>query len=145
MIGGFAVVERIPVLWGDMDAFGHVNNTRFIRWFESARIAHFQRVGIKTAEAVGVAPILAHVSCDYLAPVEFPNEVLVGARVTRIGTTSLTHEYVVALVGRPDQPVAQGTGVIVMYDYDAGTKVPIPEGVEQAIRDLDGISEERSR
>ena len=145
MIGGFAVVERIPVLWGDMDAFGHVNNTRFIRWFESARIAHFERVGIKTAEAVGVAPILAHVSCDYLAPVEFPNEVLVGARVTRIGTTSLTHEYVVALVERPDQPVAQGTGVIVMYDYDAGTKVPIPGGVKQAIRDLDGISEGRSR
>ena len=36
MIEGFAVVERIPVLWGDMDAFGHVNNTRFIRWFETA-------------------------------------------------------------------------------------------------------------
>ena len=139
MIEGFAVVERLPVLWGDMDAFGHVNNARFIRWFESARIAHFQRVGIKTAQAVGVGPILAHVSCDYLAPVDFPGEVLVGVRATRIGKTSLTHEYVVTLSGRPDQAVAKGTGVIVMYDYDAGTKVPVPEDLKERIRELDGL------
>ena len=139
MIEGFEVVVRLPVLWGDMDAFGHVNNTRFIRWFESARIAHFERVGIETGAAVGIGPILAHVSCDYLAPVDFPGEVLVGVRATRIGTTSLTHEYVVTLSDRPDQPVAKGTGVIVMYDYDTGTKAPVPDDLRQRIRDLDGL------
>ena len=139
MIDGFSVVERIPVLWGDMDAFGHVNNTRFIRWFESARIAHFEQVGITTAQAVGVAPILAHVSCDYLAPVDFPNEVLVGARVSKLGTTSLHHEYVVALADAPDRPVARGVGVIVMYDYDTGAKVPIPDDLRARIREFDGV------
>jgi acyl-CoA thioester hydrolase len=139
MIEGFAVVERIPVLWGDMDAFGHVNNTRFIRWFETARIAHFQRIGIKTAEAKGVAPILAHVSCDYLAPVDFPAAILAGARVTTIGETSFRHEYVITLADAPDRPVAKGMGVIVMYDYDAAEKVPVPDDLKQRIRDLDGI------
>ena len=139
MIDGFSVVERLPVLWGDMDAFGHVNNTRFIRWFETARIAHFQRIGVKTTEAAGVAPILAHVSCDYLAPVDFPAEILVGARVTRLGTTSVTHEYVVTLVGDPQRPVARGTSVTVMYNYDTAEKAPIPEDLKQRIRDLDGI------
>jgi acyl-CoA thioester hydrolase len=138
MIEDFAVVERIPVLWGDMDAFGHVNNTRFIRWFESARIAHFQRVGIETGEAAGVAPILAHVSCDYIAPIDFPNEILAAARVSKIGTTSLTHEYVVALSSAPEQPVAKGIGVIVMYDYDAATKVRLPDALKERIRELDG-------
>ncbi|MBT8216239.1 MAG: acyl-CoA thioesterase [Acidimicrobiia bacterium] len=140
MIEGFAVVERVPVLWGDMDAFGHVNNTRFIRWFETARIAHFRRVGIKTAEAVGIAPILAHVSCDFLSPVDFPADILVGARTTKLGTTSMIHEYVVARADNPQQPVAKGTGVIVMYDYDAAEKAPIPEDLKQRIRDLDGDS-----
>ncbi|NNC91545.1 MAG: acyl-CoA thioesterase [Acidimicrobiia bacterium] len=139
MIEGFAVVERIPVLWGDMDAFGHVNNTRFIRWFETARIAHFGRVGITTARAEGVAPILAHISCDYLSPVEFPAEIVVGARVSHIGTTSFRHEYVVALSEAPDSPVARGTSVIVMYDYQSGNKVPIPEDLKARIRDLDGL------
>ena len=140
MIDGFAVVERIPVLWGDMDAFGHVNNTRFIRWFETARIAHFERVGIATARAEGVAPILAHVSCDYLAPVEFPAEILAGARVSRVGRTSFHQEYVVALVDAPDQPVARGTGVIVMYDYSSGHKVPISDDLRTRVRELDGLA-----
>lgn len=46
---GFPVVVRIPVLWGDMDALGHVNNARYFAWFESARIALFERVGEKVA------------------------------------------------------------------------------------------------
>ena len=139
MIEGYAVVVRLPVLWGDMDAFGHVNNTRFIRWFESARIAHFERVGIETAAAVGVGPILAHVSCDYIAPVDFPAEILVGVRATRIGKTSINHEYVVTLSDRPEQPVAKGSGVIVMYDYDAGAKVSVPEDLKARIQELDGL------
>ena len=139
MIDGFAVVERIPVLWGDMDAFGHVNNTRFIRWFETARIAHFQRVGITTAEAVGVAPILAHVSCDFIAPLDFPNDVLVGARVSKVGTTSFHQEYVVALAGAPEQVVARGVGVIVMYDYDTGQKASITDALRASISALDEL------
>jgi len=139
MIEGFAVVERIPVLWGDMDAFGHVNNTRFIRWFETARIAHFSRVGITTTQAEGVAPILAHVSCDYLAPVEFPAEILAAARVSRIGRTSFHQEYAVAMSDAPDRLVAKGTGVIVMYDYSSGHKVPIPDDLRARIGELDGV------
>lgn len=139
MIDGFAVVERIPVLWGDMDAFGHVNNTRFIRWFETARIAHFQRIGVKTTAAVGVAPILAHVSCDFIAPVDFPNDVLVGARTSKIGTTSFHQEYVVALADAPEQPVARGVGVIVMYDYDSGTKASVPVDLRESMRAFDGL------
>ena len=141
MIEGFAVVERIPVLWGDMDAFGHVNNTRFIRWFETARIAHFQQMGIETVEAVGVAPILAHVSCDFIAPVDFPNDILVGVRVTKIGSTSFHQEYVVTLADDSSQPVAKGTSVIVMYNYDTAGKVPISDDLKQRIRDLDGIED----
>jgi acyl-CoA thioester hydrolase len=139
MIEGFKAVERIPVLWGDMDAFGHVNNARFIRWFETARIAHFQQVGIKTAAAVGVAPILAHVSCDFIAPVDFPNDVLVGARVSKVGTTSFHQEYVVALAGAPEQAVARGLGVIVMYDYDTGQKAAIPDDLRASLAAFDEL------
>src|SRR4051812_27249954 len=40
------VTVEIPVAWGDMDAFGHVNNTVYFRWFESARIAYFEKIGL---------------------------------------------------------------------------------------------------
>jgi acyl-CoA thioesterase FadM len=31
--------------WGEMDALGHVN-IRYIAWFETARIALFERLGM---------------------------------------------------------------------------------------------------
>ena len=42
----FAITIELPVLWGDQDAFGHVNNTVPIRWFELARMAYFERTGM---------------------------------------------------------------------------------------------------
>ena len=44
-------VDR-PVRWGDMDAFQHVNNTVYFRWFECARLEYFQAVGFDAAEAL---------------------------------------------------------------------------------------------
>ncbi len=55
----FPVVLAIPVAWGDMDAMGHVNNTVYLRYFESARIAYFERVGfLEEMASSGVGPIL---------------------------------------------------------------------------------------
>ncbi len=45
-LAGFPVVLAVPVWWGDQDAFGHVNNTVYLRWFESARIAYSREVGL---------------------------------------------------------------------------------------------------
>ena len=42
---GFPIVIELPVQWGEMDAYGHVNNTVLFRYFESARMAYFERCG----------------------------------------------------------------------------------------------------
>ena len=55
---GFAITVELPVLWGDMDALGHVNDAVYARWLEEARIRYFERVG--PFEPDGVGPILAH-------------------------------------------------------------------------------------
>ena len=39
----YPVVIEIPVAWGEMDAFQHLNNIVYFRYFESARIAYFER------------------------------------------------------------------------------------------------------
>ena len=65
----YPVHLEIPVAWGDMDAFGHVNNTVYFRWFESGRMALFERIGIGSERPERVGPILASTSCEFLAPV----------------------------------------------------------------------------
>lgn len=120
----FPVTITFPMHWGDMDALGHANNACFFRWFESARIACFARVGLGDAHTTGVGPILAHTECDYLAPLHWPADVVVGVRVTEIGRTSVAMSYA---AWRADgaATVARGASVIVLVRYATGEKLPI--------------------
>src|SRR5277367_5877386 len=95
-LADFPVVIALPVQWGDQDAFGHVNNTIYFRWFESARIAYFERIGLNhLLEHEPIGPILASMSCDYRRPVTYPDTVDIGMRVSRIGRTSVGMEHAV--------------------------------------------------
>ena len=133
----FPIELEVPVAWGDMDAFAHVNNTVYLRWFESGRIAYFRAVGIEGASNdAKVGPILARATCDYKIPVEFPDTVTIRARVSKLGNTSFTMSYQVASDVHGGRIAAQGEGIVVMFDYGAGVKVPIPDELRKRIRDL---------
>jgi acyl-CoA thioester hydrolase len=132
----YPVRVRIPVLWGDMDALGHVNNARYFTWFESARIALFERVGLAATGTPALGPILAHTWCDFLAPIRFPAEVAVGTRIEKLGTTSFTMGYAVAVAADPGRLAARGEGVVVLIDYRTGARVPIPDELRAALTAL---------
>ncbi|MFW6242474.1 MAG: acyl-CoA thioesterase, partial [Thermodesulfobacteriota bacterium] len=94
LLAAFPVVIDIPVAWGEMDAFGHVNNIIYFRYFESARIAYFDHVGYEALmEEEGLGPILAATSCRYRVPLTFPDTVSVGARVASVDTDRFRMEY----------------------------------------------------
>jgi acyl-CoA thioester hydrolase len=134
----YPVTVEFPIHWGEMDAFGHVNNARFFTWFESARIAYFQAVGITTQRPDAVAPILAAAHCDYLEPVVFPLRLCVGARATKVGNSSFTLEHAVWPLAAPERLLARGTSVVVLLNYATGEKVRIPEAIRTAIAALQG-------
>lgn len=129
---------EVPVAWGEMDAFQHVNNTVYLRWFESARIAYFDRAGMlqrMTAQKIG--PILARQSIDYRLPVVFPDTVTVSATVLRLGTTSLVMGYRLTSRAKQGALVAEGESVVVMIDYASGRKVELDPQLEAAIGDVE--------
>lgn len=128
-LAGFPVILEIPVQWGELDAYGHVNNTVFFRYFESARIAFLETVGlIATMERDGVGAILHSTSCRFRRPLFHPDSVLVGGRATAVAEDRFTMGYRVVSLGQ-DAVVADGEGVIVCYDYRARAKVPLPAPV----------------
>ena len=56
----YPVVLNQDIIWGDMDAFGHINNSVYFRYFEDARIAYFDQIGVhEHKKQFGVGPILA--------------------------------------------------------------------------------------
>jgi acyl-CoA thioester hydrolase len=113
----FAFTIELPILWGDQDAFGHVNNTVPIRWFESARIAYLERSGMGALlQANGLASILAAVSCNYRLQMHYPDTVHIGCRISRLGRSSLTMEHAVYSVSQ-QAIAAEGGATIVVFDY----------------------------
>jgi acyl-CoA thioester hydrolase len=137
-VKGFAYTTRVRVLWGDLDALGHVNNTRFFRWFEQARIEYFEKLGESALSGKNtVGPILAHASCDYMGPVRYPADLEVGVRVIKTGETSVAMEYAVAAADAPDTALARGASVVVMIDYATMQKVRVPDEMRARIEALE--------
>ena len=78
----FPVSVDIPVAWGEMDAFGHVNNVVFFRYFETVRIAYFERLLGSGFSSPDFMPILANTECSYKRPVVFPDTLQAEAAVS---------------------------------------------------------------
>ena len=134
----FPVVIRVPILWGDQDAFGHVNNTVPIRWFESARIAYLEQSGVGAAMSErGLDPILASVRSDYRRQLKYPDYVQLGARVTRLGNSSVTMQH--AVYSEDQQAVAvEGQAVFVVFDYKENASCPVPDEARAAVEKIEG-------
>ena len=139
-LGRWPVSLEVPVAWGDMDAFEHVNNTVFLRWFESARIAYFERLGfLDRMEADGVGPILARATCDYRLALRYPDRVRVEATVTRLGNSSFVMGYRVHSI-QQGALAAEGEGVVVLFDYGTEQKAQLDDGLRAAIEALEATS-----
>lgn len=132
------VVVCHPIAWGDMDAFGHVNNTVYFRHFEHARIAYFERVAVlEVMKATGVGPILSKTSCRFRIPLAYPDAVWIGARVSEVGEDRFTMKYVV-VSEQHGAVAAEGEGVLVTFDYANKQKARVPEAIRAGIAELEG-------
>lgn len=138
LLRDYPVAIEIPVAWGEMDAFQHLNNVVYFRYFESARIAYFDAIDmLAEMEASGVGPILAETRCRYRIPLTFPDTVVVGARVSALAPQGFMMQYAVAS-RRHAKIAAEGDGRIVTLNYAKGSKAPLSEPVRSRIQALEG-------
>lgn len=135
---GYPVLLEIPVAWGDMDAFQHVNNTVYFRWMESGRIAYFTRMDVPGfRDLTGVGPILHSTQCRYRIPLTFPDTVTVASRVVSVEEDRMTMEQIV-VSHQHAKVAATGSGVIVTFDYVQGRKAPVPDAVRARVAEIEG-------
>jgi len=137
-LGRWPVTIEVPVAWGDVDAIGHVNNVVYLRWFESARIAYWERVA-ETHRIHELGPILARQEIDYKLPLRYPDRVRASVTVTKLGRTSFTMGYRIHSVTL-GAVAAEGQGVCVMFDYQRGEKIPIPDDLRSAVLALEAAA-----
>jgi acyl-CoA thioester hydrolase len=137
LMADYPVVIEIPVVWGEMDAFQHVNNVVYFRYFESARIAYFEKLDVMDLmNRTGIGPILATTSCRFRAPLTYPDKVLIGAKVTNIEQDRFTMNHLV-VSKRLQKVAAEGDGLIVAFNYRENKKATISDELKQRIQDVE--------
>ena len=122
------------VEWADMDAFQHVNNAVFFRYFERVRIAFMEHAGMaSTIQGTGFGVILASTQCRFRVPLTFPDTLLIGTAICDLEADRFRMKYGV-YSRRLAVLAAEGDGVIVGYDYGRGGKAPFPDDLRARLQ-----------
>jgi len=127
----YAVSVPIPLRWPDMDAFGHVNNTAFLRFFEDARFTAFPAAGVGTGGLMSTRALLAaRHEVEYRAPLLYGrHQLTIDIWATRLGSSSVDVAYqAVATDGDEQASVAAvARSRMVMVDVTSGRPQPLDD------------------
>jgi acyl-CoA thioester hydrolase len=129
----YPVIHEQTVAWGDMDAFGHVNNVQYYRYIESARIAYLMVLNIFEND---ILTVVASNQCKYLRPVFYPDVLYIGARIEELRNSAFRMHYMLWSQAQ-NQVVATGEAVLVCVDKQTSHKVNIPELIRNRIIQLE--------
>lgn len=119
---------RIPVRWGDMDAYGHVNNTVYFRFFEQARCEWIEHMGFRVSPEAATGPVIINASCTFLAPVNYPATVIIKMYAGDPGRSSVMTWYELFIEGE-ERLYAEGAVKTVWMDMRSGKSAPLPDKV----------------
>ena len=136
----FHFYHPIEVRYGDLDPQGHVNNAKFLTYFEQARIHYFVQLGLfgKDRSFMEVGFILADVHVVFLSPILLGMDVRAGLRTSKLGNKSMDVEHIlVDEVSKKE--LARGETVLVTFDYRTGRSIPIPDEWRKKIREFEGL------
>ena len=143
LLKGFPVVVEQAVVWGEMDAYRHVNNVVYFRYFENARLEYFRRVGWPEVEqATGVSPILAATRARFRKALTYPDDIAVAARVHVLGADRFTLEHRI-VSRRLGAVVTEGEGTVVAYHHGRHEKAPLPDELRRRIVELEASAGNR--
>ncbi len=132
-LAGYLALVTLPVQWGDQDAFGHVNNTVPLRWFESSRIVLLEEHGLAYLMGEGeLVPLVASITCNYRRQITYPDVICVGTRVAELKHSRMTLAH--AVYSRTQgQIVADGQTVVVFFNRHKQRPTRVPAEVREKL------------
>lgn len=124
-------VFRTPVSlrWSDLDAFNHVNNSRYLTFLEQARIEWFETLDEPWMDDHS-APVVASATLNFKRPIAYPAQVAVELFTDRLGTSSVVIGH--RIVAADGTVHCDGQVVAVWVDRQTGKPTPLPPGVRRA-------------
>ncbi|MGB8300300.1 MAG: thioesterase family protein [Azonexus sp.] len=124
-------VTAIPIRWGDMDAYGHVNNTVYFRFMEQGRVEWIESMQVPVRIG-GDGPVIINASCTFLIPMSYPGTVEARTFASHPGRSSFLTHVEMRMVG-DERIYAEGAAKVVWMDTQTGKSVPLPDHVRAVI------------
>lgn len=127
--------QPITTRWHDNDIYGHVNNVTYYSFFDSAMNIYLIEKGgldIHDGEVIG---FVVSSSCDYFAPIAYPEIIEVGLRVAKLGNSSVQYQLAIFRLGET-QACAVGKMVHVFVERASNRPIPIPASLRMALEAL---------
>ena len=119
---------RMPVRWGDMDAYNHVNNTVYFRYLEQTRVEWLEQIGCRVSPDEPIGPVIINAACTFFAPVNYPATVVIKMYAGAPGRSSVMTWYELFVEGE-DRVYCEGSAKTVWMDTRTGKSAPIPDVV----------------
>jgi acyl-CoA thioester hydrolase len=121
----------VPVRWGDLDAFNHVNNAAFLVYAQEARLEWLAAIDGSWFDE-NAMPVVAAARVNYRRQLAWPARIVVELAATRVGNSSVTITHRIVGGDDPGCLYADGEVVMVWIDPASGTSVPLPDAIRAA-------------
>lgn len=125
----------ITTRWADNDAYGHVNNTVYYAWFDTAVNEWLVSEGLLDIEHGDPIGLVVETGCRYFEPLSYPGDIEVGMAVDRLGISSVTYRLGVFAKDR-EQPSAEGHFTHVYVDRGCRKPKPVPDSWRAVLKTL---------
>ena len=136
----FRFFYPIEIRYGDLDAQGHVNNAKYLTFFEQARLQYLMHLGLfaRNQSFMDLGAIVADVHIAFLAPVHYGDQVKVGVRTEKLGNKSMTVEQNIVKIAGGEE-LAKGEIVLVAFNYREQKTIPVPDDWREKISRFEGL------
>ncbi len=131
----YPVLAAMATRWADNDSYGHVNNVAYYTWFDTVVNRFLIEAGTLDLATSSTVGLVVENGCRYHASVSYPEEVTIGLRVARLGTSSVRYELAVFRAGE-EAAAAEAYFVHVYVDRATQRPVPIPDDARAALRGI---------
>ena len=132
----YPATVQISTRWNDNDVYGHVHNIIYYSWFDTAVNQYLIQSGALDIHGGEVIGLVVESGCSYFDSVTFPDLIVAGLKVDRIGNSSV--HYSIGLFKNDEQTAcASGHFVHVYVNRASRRPVSIPNQFLQVLRTLE--------
>jgi len=131
----YTVWREIGTRWADNDAYGHVNNTVYYQWFDTAVNVWLIEAGLLDVAGGDPIGLVVETGCRYAQPLSYPEPVEVGLTVDTIGSSSVRYRIGIFAKGS-EEAAAEGYFVHVYVGRESRRPASIPDSWRDAFEKI---------